>query len=610
MPNDNKKIGIEFIKQFYKDAPEKSGVYKMQNSSGHVIYVGKAKNLKNRLYSYTKEQQSMAKNHFLVTQVANIEVQITKTEEEALILEAILVRKHKPKYNILLKDDKTFPYIEIGKEDFPRIRRVRVRYASNKKLYGPFASSQDVTNSVDFLQKTFKLRTCGDYFFNTRQRPCMLYQIKHCSAPCVGKISKENYQDSINQAVAFLNGKNKKLWDSLLKEMEQAAKNEDFEKAILYRDRIQALTKIQSKQYVSMQSNQNCDFVDILKQNNNVGIGVVFIRKGHNNGFLAFYPSNAENETKQNILERFVFDFYNNKEIPEKIYISDEVKEIKQLNSAFNKMYNCNTQILQATQKPYSEIMQHLQTNLENSLTIYNKKSSKWLTNFKDVQKILQLQNEITSIEVYDNSHFQGSSALGAMVYVDQNGFNKSKYKTFSIKDSKIDTKDDYAMMAHMLERRVKKAIKDNDFPSLMVIDGGKGQLGMVKAILEKYNALNMVNVIAISKGPNRNLKEETIYSFYNNPLKLKKDDANLHFLQYIRDEVHNFAITSHRKKRMKNMFKSPLDNIEGIGEKRKQILLSHFGSVKALTEARVEDIAKVKTINKSLAVKIFEYLH
>ncbi len=611
MKEKEKTIGVGFITKFYKEAPETSGIYKMKNELGHIIYVGKAKNLKKRLYSYTKEQQILAKNYYLVNQVADIELQLTSNEEEALILEAILVRKHKPKYNILLKDDKTFPYIEIGKEDYPRIRKVRVRYTTgDKKLYGPFASSQDVTNSVDFLQKTFKLRTCSDYFFETRQRPCMLYQIKHCSGPCVKKINKEQYKEAVNQAVAFLDGKNKKLWASLTEEMETASQNEDFEKAIIYRDRIQALTKIQSKQYVNLNNEQNCDFVDILKQGKNIGIGVVIFRNGHNNGFLSFFPENAEEESEYNILERFIFDFYNNKEIPQNIYVSDKFTDLTSINKAFNKLYNCNTGLKRCLQNPYKQIMQHLQFNLESTLQAQTRKKSKWVEDFKNLQETIGLKDPIKSIELYDNSHFQGASALGAMVYVDTKGFNKTKYKVFSIKDEKVDTKDDYAMMGHVLERRVKKALLEDNFPSLIVLDGGKGQLGVLEYILKKHKALHLVNVIALSKGPDRNAKEEIIYQFYKNPIKLDKDNNTLHFLQYIRDEVHRFAITSHRKKRMKQMFKNPLEDIEGVGKKRKQILLSHFGSVQGLMQAKVEDIAKVQNISKTLAIKIHKRLH
>lgn len=596
------KKGLEILEQNIKIAPEKPGVYRMLDEDENVLYVGKAKNIKKRIVAYSRINQLPARLQRMVAQIRRMEFIIVENEAKALLLENELIKKLEPKYNILLKDDKTFPYLSLNlKEDFPVLKKYRGVKKSGYKYFGPFASVGAVNNVLDLLQKAFLLRSCSDVNFKNRERPCLMYQIKRCSAPCVGKISKEDYRALIDEAVCFLEGKSTNIQEEMSQKMQEASDSCDFETAMVFRDRIRALTNVQQEKSVEYGNIKSADVVAIYVEHNHCCIQIFFIRGGQNCGNIAFFPKQVEDATQNEILGAFLSRFYVSHQLPEEVVVSIEPEDKEFLEQALGVKINLYQRGIKA--KIAANITQNAKEALERKIAL----ETSIANNLREMQNIFGLKKIPQRIEVYDNSHIQGSYAVGAMIVATPDGFDRKSYRTFNIKNSEI-TNDDFAMMKEVLTRRFD-SMTDANRPDVILLDGGLGQLHAVHDCLKNYN-LSGIAIIAISKGPERNAGKEFYHQMGKESFELPFRSPLAFYMQNIRDEAHRFAIGTHRKKRGKSMFVSQLDKIEGVGHDRKKALLNHFGSVEAIGQAPISELRKVTGISKKTAEKIFNYFH
>ncbi len=601
-PSFDIKKGLEILEQNIKIAPEKPGVYRMIDADEKVLYVGKAKNIKKRIVAYSRINQLPARLQRMVAQIRRMEFIIVESEVKALLLENELIKKLEPKYNILLKDDKTFPYLSLNlKEDFPVLRKYRGAKKNGYKYFGPFASVGAVNNVMDLLQKAFLLRSCSDANFKNRERPCLMYQIKRCCAPCVGKVSKEEYRKLVDEAVNFLEGKNTDIQEKMSEKMQSASDNCDFEAAIVYRDRIRALTNVQQERSVEYGNIKSADVLAIYTEHNHCCIQVFFIRGGQNCGNNAFFPRQTEDAEPAEILGAFMSSFYATHQLPAEIIVSTEPEDKEFLEQALGTKINLYQRGIKA--KIASNIEQNAKEALERKVAL----ETSVMNNLKEMQQVFGLEKIPQRIEVYDNSHIQGSYAVGAMIVATPDGFDRKSYRTFNIKNSEI-TNDDFAMMKEVLTRRFDSMTEANR-PDVILLDGGLGQLHAVHECLKDYD-LSGIAIIAISKGPERNAGKEFYHQVGKESFALPFRSPLAFYMQNIRDESHRFAIGTHRKKRGKSMFVSQLDEIDGVGHDRKKTLLNHFGSVEAISQANVSELQKVSGISKKTAEKIFNYFH
>lgn len=596
------KHGLDVLKNNVKIAPEKPGVYRMISLTEEVLYVGKAKNIKKRIVAYTKFDKLPTRLKRMVAEVNRMEFIIVENEAKALLMENELIKRFSPRFNILLKDDKTFPHLMINPhEDFPALRKQRGKRTADCRYFGPFVSASAVNYVMDVIQKAFLLRSCRDTDFKNRTRPCMLYQIKRCSAPCVGKISKEEYHKLVNQVIEFLEGKNTKIQDELAVKMQQASDNLDFETAAVLRDRIKALTSVQTGNTVEYSALKSVDIIAIARKTNLVCIQLFIIRNGQNCGNIPYFPQQTEDAEDQEILEAFISEFYANHTPPKEIYISHELPNRDFLESALN------TKISLYTRGDKAKLIENAKENAKAALERKIAEQTSVKNNLTEMQKCFDLPKLPQRIEIYDNSHIQGSYAIGAMVVATPDGFDKKSYRTFNIKNPDI-TNDDFAMMKEVLLRRFEKMAPENK-PDVILLDGGLGQLHAVHEALKNYD-LSDITIIAISKGPDRNAGREFYHMKNKQSFALPYRSALAFYLQNLRDEAHRFAIGTHRKKRAKSVFKSRIDDIEGIGAKRKKDLLNHFGSVQEIAQAGIADLTKVAGISKKTAEKIYNFFH
>ena len=596
------KHGLDVLKNNVKIAPEKPGVYRMISLTEEVLYVGKAKNIKKRIVAYTKFDKLPTRLKRMVAEVNRMEFIIVENEAKALLMENELIKRFSPRFNILLKDDKTFPHLMINPhEDFPALRKQRGKRTADCRYFGPFVSASAVNYVMDVIQKAFLLRSCRDTDFKNRMRPCMLYQIKRCSAPCVGKISKEEYHKLVNQVIEFLEGKNTKIQDELAVKMQQASDNLDFETAAVLRDRIKALTSVQTGNTVEYSALKSVDIIAIARKTNLVCIQLFIIRNGQNCGNIPYFPQQTEDAEDQEILEAFISEFYANHTPPKEIYISHELPNRDFLESALN------TKISLYTRGDKAKLIENAKENAKAALERKIAEQTSVKNNLTEMQKCFDLPKLPQRIEIYDNSHIQGSYAIGAMVVATPDGFDKKSYRTFNIKNPDI-TNDDFAMMKEVLLRRFEKMAPENK-PDVILLDGGLGQLHAVHEALKNYD-LSDITIIAISKGPERNAGREFYHMKNKQSFALPYRSALAFYLQNLRDEAHRFAIGTHRKKRAKSVFKSRVDDIEGIGAKRKKDLLNHFGSVQEIAQAGIADLTKVAGISKKTAEKIYNFFH
>ena len=605
-------IGKEVIKKEIPLVPKLPGVYRMLNANNEVLYVGKAKNLPNRLKSYVSEKNHIIRTERMLSQTKKLEITTTSNESEALLLEANLIKKFKPRYNILLRDDKSFPFIFIGNKDkWAQIKRHRGKKNKEGFFFGPFASAGSANWTIKMIQKIFQLRVCDDTVFKNRERPCILYQIKRCSGPCVGYVKENEYKKSVEDAIEFVSGKSRKIQKSLSTQMENASENLDFEKAAILRDRIKSLNIIQSSQRVNEANLIEADVIAGYKESGKTCIQVFFYRSKQNWGNQAFFPKHDPDEKLDEIINSFVSQFYENKSVPSSIILSEEIKEKNLIEQTLTKKEGKQINISVAKKGSKLKVINQAIKNAKDSLNrkLYESQNNKEL--FEEVAKKFNLETNINLVEVYDNSHIQGTNSIGALITFGDEGFIKKRYRKFNIKIEKNE-QDDYGMMREVLSRRFKRALQEKDnyltMPDLVLIDGGKGQYSVARETMNELG-LHDIPVIAIAKGKFRNSGNETF--FHNGKeYKFQKNDPTLFFLQRLRDESHRFAISAHRAKRKKGISKSLLDQIEGIGSIRKRALLNHFGSARAVESASLDEIKSVEGVEEKVAKKIYNFFH
>ena len=609
---DSLEQGKKIIKDKIPLIDKNPGVYKMISASGEILYIGKAKNIPNRLKSYVTESNLPIRTERMLSLTHNLETTTTSNESEALLLEANLIKKYKPRYNILLRDDKSFPYIYIGNKDqWPQLTKLRGKKSKSGYYFGPFASIGSANWTIKILQKIFQLRVCDDTVFKNRERPCILYQIKRCSGPCVGHITEKDYISTVNDAIDFISGKSRRIQKNLSREMELASKKMDYEKAAVARDRIKALTQIQTSQKINQTNLNEADVISIFKETGKTCIQVFFFRSKQNWGNQAFYPKHDPDDTVNDILSSFMSQFYENKTVPSLIITNFEVSERLLLEKTFSNKENKQIIVKKAKLKNEVSISKLAEKNAKQALTQKLIQSDTNNNLIDSLTAKFKLNVNIDLIEVYDNSHIQGADAIGALICFGNEGFIKKRYRKFNIKDDKIKG-DDYGMMKEVLFRRFSKAIKEKSgslsLPDLIIIDGGKGQYSVSKEILNELG-LHDLPILAVAKGKKRNAGEEKVYH-KNKEFTFSKNDPLLFLIQRLRDEAHRFAISTHRAKRKKNLRKSLLDQIQGIGRQRKRALLNHFGSARAVESASLDDLKSVEGIEDNIANKIYNYFH
>ncbi len=596
------KQGLEILKKHIKVAPEKPGVYRMIGADEKVLYVGKAKNIKKRIVAYSHIDKLPYRLQRMVSEIRRMEFIIVENEAKALLMENELIKRLEPRYNILLKDDKTFPHLVIDVEsEFPSLRKYRGKRNDKSKYFGPFASVLAVNNVLDTVQKAFLLRSCRDNVFKNRERPCLMYQIKRCSAPCVGRISKEDYHKLVREAVDFLDGKNTKIQAELSEKMQEASDRMDYEQALIFRDRIRALTNVQTGTMVEYASINSCDIVAIARKNDVVCIQVFFIRSGQNCGNVPYFPKQTQGAENAEILEAFLGSFYTEHIPPKEIIISEPLENKEFLEEALGT--HINTYQKGAKAKLQNNVLDNAYASIDRKMAM----EASVKANLEEMQRVFELPRLPQRIEIYDNSHIQGSYAIGAMVVATPEGFDKKSYRTFNIKNSEI-TNDDFAMMKEVLTRRFNRMAPENR-PDVILLDGGLGQLHAVHDALKDFD-LSGIAIIAISKGPDRNAGKEFYHQVGKESFALPYQSPIAFYLQNLRDESHRFAIGTHRKKRGKSITKSRLDDVDGIGARRKKDLLNYFGSVEEIAQAWIKDIEKVSGISKKTAEKIYNYFH
>ena len=608
----NSDTGKDIIKKEIPLIAKLPGVYKMLNEKNEVLYVGKAKNLPNRLKSYVSEKNHIIRTERMLSQTRKLEVTTTSNESEALLLEANLIKKYKPRFNILLRDDKSFPFIFISnKEKWPQIKKHRGKKDKEGFFFGPFASAGSANWTIKMIQKIFQLRICDDTVFKNRERPCILYQIKRCSGPCVNFIQENDYKKSVDDAIDFVSGKSRKIQKSLSAQMETASDELDFEKAAILRDRIKSLNIIQSSQRINEANLVEADVIAGYKESGKTCIQVFFYRSKQNWGNQAFFPKHDPDENLSNIINSFVTQFYENKSVPINIILSEDIKEKLLIEKTLSKKENKQISISVAKKGSKLKVINQALKNAKDSLNrkIYESQNNKDL--FESISQKFDLESNINLVEVYDNSHIQGTDSIGALITFGEEGFIKKRYRKFNIK-IKNNEQDDYGMMREVINRRFKRAIQEKDnyltMPDLILIDGGKGQYSVVRETMNELG-LHEIPVIAIAKGKLRNSGNETF--FHNGKeFKFEKNDPTLFFLQRIRDEAHRFAISAHRAKRKKGLKKSLLDQISGIGSIRKRALLNHFGSARAVESASLDEIKSVEGVEEKVAKKIYNFFH
>ncbi len=605
-------LGKEVIKKELSLIPKSPGIYRMINHKGDVLYVGKAKNLPNRLKSYVSEKNHIIRTERMLAQTHKIDITTTSNESEALLLEANLIKKFRPKFNILLKDDKSFPSIYIGNKDkWPQLVKHRGKKDKNGFYFGPFASAGSANWTIKMLQKIFQIRVCDEGTFKNRKRPCILYQIKRCSAPCVGYVNEVEYKNSVENAIKFVSGKSREIQKDLSKQMEEASEKLDFEKASILRDKIKSLNIIQSSQKINETNLVDADVIAAYKESGKTCIQVFFYRSKQNWGNQSYFPKHDPDQNISEIMSSFIMQFYENKNVPKIVILNQEIKDKKLIEKTLSSKENNNISITIAKKGSKTNVISLAEKNAKESLNrkLYETNNNKNL--FESINQKFNIKNNISLLEVYDNSHIQGTNSVGAMITFGEEGFIKKRYRKFDIK-SKGAEQDDYAMIKEVLSRRFKRALLEKgnylSLPDLLLIDGGKGQYSTAKKILNEFG-LQDLPMIAIAKGKFRNSGNETF--FHNGKtFKFKKNDPALFFLQRLRDEAHRFAISAHRSKRKKGISRSLLDQIDGIGSIRKRALLNHFGSARAVESASFEEIKSVEGVEAKVAKKIYNFFH
>jgi excinuclease ABC subunit C len=610
------EAGVAAIRNVLRTLPVRPGVYRMLDAKGDVLYVGKARALKNRVTNYTQVTRLSKRLQRMVAQTRDMLIVTTNTEAEALLLEAQLIKRYRPPYNVLLRDDKSFPFILLREDHpFPRAQLHRGARRAKGQYYGPFASAGSVRTTLTALQKLFLLRSCTDSFFANRARPCLLYQIKRCSAPCVERIDKAGYAELIEDAKDFLAGRSTRVQERLGKAMAEAAENMDFELAAVYRDRLRALTYVQGTQTVYAEGLGDADIFALACKAGTMCIQAFFIRGGQNWGHRSFFPAHTNDVPEDEVLTAFLTQFYEEVPPPKTILLDRELAESALLAEAFSARADRKVSLRLPQRGDHAKMIRQAKRNAEEALDRRLAETSTQHQNLRGLAELFGLPESPQRIEVYDNSHVMGTSAVGAMVVAGPEGFRKNSYRKFNIKREETAPGDDFAMMREVLSRRFARLEKEDpdrtkgDWPDLLLIDGGKGQLSSVLEVMEDAG-VHDIPVVAISKGPDRNAGREVFHLPGGREATLPPNNPVLFYLQRLRDEAHRFAIGAHRQKRAKNMTTSPLDDVPGIGPSRKRALLMHFGTGKAVKGAALEDLEKAPGISKTMARGIYDYFH
>ena len=613
--------GVEVIRSYLKTMPNQPGVYRMLDARDNVLYVGKARALRRRVVSYTNIANLSNRLRRMVAETASMEVVTTHTEVEALLLEINLIKQLRPRYNVLLRDDKSFPHIVItGDHDWPQLNKHRGAQARQGEYFGPFASAGAVNRTLNALQRAFLLRSCSDGVFAGRSRPCLLFQIKRCSAPCVGRIDEAAYAGLVNEAREFLAGNSQKIQRALARRMQAASDAREYETAALYRDRIRALTQIQAHQDINVTGLGDADVIAAHQAGGQTCIQVFFFRSGQNYGNRAYFPSHGRQLAVDVILGAFLGQFYSGKPLPPQILLSHAVPEQTLLGEALSYQAGRKIRLVQPKRGPKRKLTEHALTNARDALGRRLAETSSQRRLLEGVAKTFGLDTMPRRIEVYDNSHISGSKPVGGMIVAGPEGMVKSAYRKFNIRGGDADPGaaglapgDDYGMMREMLSRRFARALKEDPekehWPDLLLIDGGVGHLGTARQVLEDLG-VDDVAIVAIAKGPDRNAGRERFHMVGRDPFTLPPNDPVLYFLQRLRDEAHRFAIGSHRSRRSRAIGQSILDEVPGVGASRKRALLHHFGSAQTVARAGLADLEAVAGISKTVAKKIYDHFH
>ena len=614
--------GVAVIDTNLKALPGKPGVYRMINAGGDVLYVGKAKSLKRRVASYTRLARQPVRTRRMVAETASMEFVITDTEAEALLLEANLIKRFKPRYNILLRDDKSFPSILLtGDHAFAQVLKHRGARSRKGDYFGPFASAWAVNQTLTVLQQAFLLRSCSDAVFSSRTRPCLLHQIKRCSAPCVGRISEAEYSALIEESRAFLSGDSQTIQRHLAQQMQEASDALEFERAVHFRDRIRALARVQSRHDIDARGINEADIIAAHGEGGQTCVQVFFVRAGQNYGNRAYFPIHARDDGEPRVLEAFIGQFYANRPPPRHVLVSHGLDNQDLIAEALSVRAGRRVRVAHPKRGAKRKLIEHSRANARDALGRRMAESASQRRNLEGLAGVLRLDAAPERIEVFDNSHISGDQAVGAMIVAGPEGFMKKAYRKFTIRNAEPDSTtetgfqpgDDYAMMRQVLTRRFSRALKEDperaggQWPDLVLVDGGAGQLAVAGQVFEELG-IDDVAIAAIAKGRDRNAGRERIFVPGRPPFTLSPRDRVLYFLQRLRDEAHRFAIGAHRSKRAKSLARSSLDGIPGIGPKRKKALLHHFGSAKAVAQSGRTDLESVGGISGAMANKIYEW--
>ena len=611
--------GADLIASYLKTLPDAPGVYRMMNAAGDVLYVGKAKNLKKRVSAYATGKVHSERLTRMVVETAEMLFVTTASETEALLLESNLIKQLKPRYNVSYRDDKSFPNILL-RQDHPYPQLLKHRGAKSEKgvYFGPFASAGAVTRTLNTLQRAFLLRSCSDSVFAARTRPCLLFQIKRCSAPCVGRVDESAYGELVVEAEDFLRGKSRAVQDLLIQEMTAKSEALDFEAAAKLRDRLKAMSQIQASQGVNPSTFEEADLFAAHTEGGQVCIQVFFFRAGQNWGNRPYFPRMPFDMQLPEVVESFVGQFYDTRTAPKLILLSEDVPDAALLAEALSSRAGYRVEISKPQRGEKREIMERALTNAREQLGRRMAENSAQLQLLEGVAETFSLDAPPRRIEVYDNSHIQGAHAVGAFIVAGPDGFEKSQYRKFNIKSSELTPGDDYAMMREVLTRRFARLMKEEAEPvedtkwarpDLVLIDGGPGQLGVACQVFADLGVED-VALVGISKGPDRDAGREHFYLPGRDPFRIDLKSPVLYYLQRLRDEAHRFAIGSHRKKRSAAIGANPLDEVAGVGAGRKRALLQHFGSARAVAAASLTDLQSVEGVSGTLAKKIYDFFH
>ncbi len=608
--------GVAVIEAVLATLPLSPGVYRMLDAKGEALYVGKARSLKKRVANYTQIHRLEERLRRMVMDTVSMEIVTTHTEAEALLLEANLIKRLKPRYNIVLRDDKSYPWLMLAEDHaFPQVTKHRGSQSRPGSYWGPFASAWAVNQTVNAMQRLFLLRSCADTVFATRSRPCLLHQIKRCSAPCVDRISPEDYAALVAQAKSFLSGKVASLQRDLSAQMEAASENLEFERAATIRDRIRALTHVQGSGVINPASLTDADVIALHQIAGQSCVQVFFIRGGRNNGNRAHFPNTVKSDEPGDILAAFIAQFYDDKPPPALILSSHDLPECELIADALSLKASRRVEIAVPRRGEKRQVMEHAETNAREALERRLAESAGQAKLLDGVAQLFNLATPPDRIETYDNSHIMGQAAYGVMVVAGPEGFRKNAYRKYSIR-SAITPGDDFGMMREVLERRFARALKEQaegaapeDWPDIVLIDGGAGQYSAARAVLDDLGVTD-ITLIAIAKGPDRDAGREWFHTADRAPFQLPPRDPVLYYLQRLRDEAHRFAITTHRAGRSKALVTSELDEISGIGTARKRALLNHFGSARGVKQAGLEDLQAAPGINKETAKRIYAHFH